>query len=98
MSGATKFQRQPHSGSSAHTIGVVHDGSGIQQQLAALCQPLSFVTVGVIIVCVVCVSTEYTAVLMYYMHRLGVEYMLLAARLLAVSSIERRGCSKSILR
>ena len=65
----------------------VHNRRRIQQQPAALRQPLCFVTVRVIVR--VCVCTEYTAVLMYDMHRLGIKSMLLAARLLVYRQLDR---------
>ena len=73
MSGATGFRKQPHSSSAQSTNrSTVHSRSRIQQQPAALRQLLWFVAVRVI-ACVlyVCKQKEYTAVLMYGMHRLG---------------------------
>ena len=71
----------------------MHNRSRIQQQPVALRQSLWSVTVRVGMWVVRGCTQEYTAVLMYYMYRLGVASMLLASRLLvglqtARSSVE----------
>ena len=90
MIGATGFQKQPHSRSSAQST----KGSSTQTQHDATAgsraSPTSFVchSHGEY-VCVVCVYTHYTAVLMHDMHGLVVESMLPAARLLVYTQLDR---------
>ena len=67
----------------------MHNRSRIQQQPVALRQSLWSVTVRVGMWVVRGCTQEYTAVLMYDMHRLGIKSMLLAARLLVYRQLDR---------
>ena len=64
--------------------------SGIQQQPAALLQPLAFVTATVIMcVCCLCVQSAPQCSCTYAMHGLGVGSMLIAARLPDYTQLDR---------